>query len=215
MPSPIPRAEAAEQRKDVLRLLERLHRQKDAAYGNAWRKRGEVIAIFANMARKYDRLVIAFAERQPAATEALADTAGDLCNYTGKYLTWIAEQHPDEFAAAVIGIDPRMVSPAHGPEPLAALFAALGEEQVQPPASSREAWREVRQSFDALDRALMAQSTPGSPTADLLDFRAKTALAWQLCTQLSWLLTLLERETPNTLDALRREVDDMDRRAAP
>src|SRR2546423_5231405 len=96
MPSPTPRAEAAEQRREILRLLERLHRHKDAAYGDAWRKRGEVIAIFANMARKYDRLVVAFSEQRAAATEPLADTVADLCVYAGKYLTWLADEHPDE-----------------------------------------------------------------------------------------------------------------------
>ena len=211
MPSPTPRAEAAEQRRDILRLLERLHRHKDAAYGDAWRKRGEVIAIFANMARKYDRLLVAFDENRPAATEALGDTVGDLCVYTAKYVTWIAEQHPGEFAAAAIDIDPATVSPAHGPEPLTTVFGVLADERASEPlASALEAWEEVQRSFDALDRALMAQSTPGTPSTEPLDFRAKTALAWQLCTQLSWLLTLLEQETPGTLDALRGEVDEMD-----
>lgn len=211
MPSSTPRAEAAEQRRELLRLLERLHQYKDAAYGDAWRKRGEVIAIFANMARKYDRLLVAFDEDRPAATEALGDTVGDLCVYTAKYLTWIAEQHPEAFTAAATGIDPATVSPAHGPEPLATVFAALADEGAsEPPASAQAAWEEVQRSFDALDRSLMAQSTPGTPTADPLDFSAKTTLAWQLCIQLSWLLVLLEQETPGTLDTLRGEVDAMD-----
>lgn len=211
-----PTAELTQRRRDVLALLERLHRHKDAAYGDAWRKRGEVIAIFANMARKYDRLMIAFDERQPAATEALADTVGDLCNYTGKYLTWIAEQHPDEFAAAAIGIDPATVSPAHGPEPLAALYGVLADERFSTtPQRAAEAWRDVRDSFDALDRALMAQSTPGAPAAELLDFTDKTRMAWTLCTQLGWLLTLLQAEDDTTLDPMRAEVEAMDRRARP
>src|SRR5687768_3464249 len=78
-------------------LLIRLHRMKDAAYGNAWRKRGEILGIFSNIARKYDRLVIAMSEPEPAAVESLADTAGDLCVYAGKYVTWLAELHPDGF----------------------------------------------------------------------------------------------------------------------
>ena len=211
-----PTVELTQRRRDVLALLERLHRHKDAAYGDAWRKRGEVIAIFANMARKYDRLLIAFEEHQPAATESLADTVGDLCNYTGKYLTWIAEQHPDEFVAAAIGIAPDTVSPAHGPEPLATLFGVLADERsTTPPPHSAEAWRDARGSFDALDRALMAQSTPGAPAAELLDFTAKTRLAWTLCIQLAWLLTLLQAEDDTTLDRMCAEVEAMDRRAQP
>lgn len=36
--------------------LRRLHRDKDATYRDAWKKRGEVISILANVARKVDRL---------------------------------------------------------------------------------------------------------------------------------------------------------------
>jgi len=69
--------------REVTKLLERLHRHKDAAYGDAWRKRGEVIAIFANMARKYDRLLVAFDEQRPAATEPLGDPRARQCVYAG------------------------------------------------------------------------------------------------------------------------------------
>src|SRR3954467_15877031 len=89
---------------EVLNLLARLHRHKDAAYGDAWRKRGEVIAIFANMARKYDRLVVAFAEDRPAATEPLGDTVADLLVYTAKYLTWIADEHPTDLDDAKLPV---------------------------------------------------------------------------------------------------------------
>src|SRR5260370_18339384 len=34
----------------------RLHRAKDAVYRDAWKRRGEVISILANIARKVDRL---------------------------------------------------------------------------------------------------------------------------------------------------------------
>ncbi len=210
-----PQPEATDERRQILLLMERLHRHKDAAYGDAWRKRGEVIAIFANMARKYDRLLIAFTEERPAATEALGDTVADLCIYTGKYLTWIAEQHPDQFTAAKLGIDPATVSPAYGPEPLATLLGAVAEDtSTDPPPDVGGAWREVQTSFEALDRALSAQSTPGAPAAALLDFQAKTRLAWRLCGQLAWLLTLLERNTPTTLDAVHADVAKMDRTAA-
>ncbi len=42
---------------DVFReVVTRLHRVKDAAYRDAWKRRGEVISILANIARKVDRL---------------------------------------------------------------------------------------------------------------------------------------------------------------
>ncbi|HEX9540875.1 MAG TPA: hypothetical protein VGA04_22150 [Streptosporangiaceae bacterium] len=36
--------------------LRRLHQAKDAAYRDAWKRRGEVISILANIARKAGRL---------------------------------------------------------------------------------------------------------------------------------------------------------------
>ena len=35
--------------------VRQLHRRKDAAYRDAWKKRGEVLSILANIARKVDR----------------------------------------------------------------------------------------------------------------------------------------------------------------
>ena len=107
---------------DVLDLLARLHRHKDRAYGDAWRKRGEVIAIFANLARKYYRLVIALAEEHTAAAEPLADTVGDLCVYAGKYLTWLADTQPAGFAAASAGLAAHAASAKRGPEALERVF---------------------------------------------------------------------------------------------
>ena len=63
-----------------------------------WRSR---LAIFANIARKYDRLAVAFDEAVPAATEDLLDTVGDQLVYFAKYLTWIAETEPGAFATAL------------------------------------------------------------------------------------------------------------------
>ena len=75
---------------EALDLLARLHRHKDRAYGDAWRRRGEVIGIFANIARKHDRLAVALDERVPAATEDLLDTAAVHCVDFAKYLTWLS-----------------------------------------------------------------------------------------------------------------------------
>ena len=41
---------------DLAAAVRRLHRAKDAAYRDAWKRRGEVISILANIARKADRL---------------------------------------------------------------------------------------------------------------------------------------------------------------
>ena len=66
----------------VLELLGQVHARKDAAYRDAWRKRGELLGIFPNIARKYDRLTVAMTEEEPATVEPLGGTVGDLCVYT-------------------------------------------------------------------------------------------------------------------------------------
>lgn len=202
-------------RRAVLELLERLHRHKNAAYGDAWRKRGEVIAIFANMARKYDRLLVAFDEQHPAATEPLGDTVADLCVYAAKYLTWIADEHPAAVDQAGLPLPTAStITAAVGPDALRAVFAAMLATPEDPPAQSSSAWLEVQACFDALERALMAQATRDAPPALLLDFHDKARLAWDLAQNTSWLLVRLECEDPTTLDKVRAEVDDMDQAAA-
>ncbi len=202
-----------QRRAEILELLERLHRHKDAAYGDAWRKRGEVIAIFANMARKYDRLTVAFEEQRPAATEPLADTVGDLCVYAGKYVTWIAEQHPADLDAADLPATADDVSDARGPDALRALLAAAAAAPTAAPVDGRAAWAAVRDSFGTLERGLMAQATPGAAALDIPSYAEKASLAWALVQNTAWLLTCLADEAPASLDALRAEVTDMDRAA--
>ncbi len=62
----------------------RLHDDKHEAYGNSWKKRGEVLSIQANIARKIDRLVAG----KDTDDETQLDTAIDLMVYLAKYITW-------------------------------------------------------------------------------------------------------------------------------
>lgn len=196
---------------EILELLERLHRHKDAAYGDAWRKRGEIIAIFANIARKYDRLTVAFEEQRPAATEPLADTVADLCVYAGKYLTWIAEQHPVEFDAADLPATANDLNDARGPDALQGLLAAAGNTPTDPPVDALAGWAAVQHSFGTLERGLMVQATLGSAANEVPSYAEKAQLAWALVQDTAWLLTRLADAAPASLDALRAEVADMDR----
>ncbi len=199
-----------DRRRDVLALLQRLHRHKDAAYGDAWRKRGEVIAIFANMARKYDRLLVAFDEQTPAATEPLGDTVADLCVYSAKYLTWIADEHPEALGDAGLALpDPSQISAARGPDALERVFAAVLAAPDDAPPDAASAWRRVQGSFGVLERGLMAQATPGS-TEEVPTYAAKAQLAWALVADTLALLIGLEHDAPGTLDGLRGEVATME-----
>lgn len=63
-----------------------LHSEKDAAYGDSWKKRGEMMAIMANIARKVDRL-----GGGETKDETSADTAIDLMIYLAKYRWWLVD----------------------------------------------------------------------------------------------------------------------------
>lgn len=67
-------------------FVTKLHREKHAAYGNSWKKRGEMLGIMANCARKVDRLGVA------GGGDSAADTAIDLLVYLVKYELWLEEQ---------------------------------------------------------------------------------------------------------------------------
>jgi hypothetical protein len=60
-----------------------LHAEKHAVYGDSWKRRGEQVAILANIARKVDRLGVA------GAGDTSADTAVDLLVYLLKYRLWL------------------------------------------------------------------------------------------------------------------------------
>jgi hypothetical protein len=74
-------------RKAVLHL----HRAKNAAYGNAWKKRGEVMSILANLARKVDRLEHVLDGASATTDESILDTSVDLVVYSLKYQTFLAD----------------------------------------------------------------------------------------------------------------------------
>jgi hypothetical protein len=72
--------------------VRQLHRRKDAAYRDAWKKRGEVLSILANIARKVDRLEYVLDGAPTTQDESLFDTAVDLLVYALKYQTYLADQ---------------------------------------------------------------------------------------------------------------------------
>jgi hypothetical protein len=80
---------------DMLEHINTLHAEKHAAYGDSWKRRGE-IGILANIARKVDRIGTGLATRD----EAQSDTAQDLLVYLGKMLVWLkgGEGDPEEVA---------------------------------------------------------------------------------------------------------------------
>jgi hypothetical protein len=79
-----------------------MHREKDAAYRDAWKKRGEVLSILANIARKVDRLEYVLGGALATRDESLLDTTVDLfvtpLNTRPISLTWIQRLPEGSFA---------------------------------------------------------------------------------------------------------------------
>lgn len=80
--------------------IRQLHHRKDAAYRDSWKKRGEVLSILPNIARKVDRLEYVLDGAPATQDETLFDTALDLLIYTLKYQTYLADQ--DKRVAATL-----------------------------------------------------------------------------------------------------------------
>lgn len=74
--------------------LKRVHAQKNSGYGNAWKKRGEMTSILANVARKVDRIEQFMRTGAMIDGESLVDTALDLFVYLTKYRLFLLEQAP-------------------------------------------------------------------------------------------------------------------------
>jgi hypothetical protein len=75
-------------------FIQSLHAQKDAAYGLAWKKRGELLSVLANIARKIDRLEVFVSERSTLASESVLDTVIDLFVYLTKYQLFLHDLAP-------------------------------------------------------------------------------------------------------------------------
>lgn len=72
--------------------VKRLHTHKDRAYGGAWKRRGELVSILPNIARKVDRLETIVTTGTTLSGETMLDTAIDLLVYAEKYRLYLAEE---------------------------------------------------------------------------------------------------------------------------
>ena len=91
-------------------FVAQLHREKHAAYGDSWKKRGEMLGIMANIARKMDRLGVA------GGGDTAADTAIDLLVYLIKYRLWLCEQWSAPIPMAIQSISSEDLAFSDDPE---------------------------------------------------------------------------------------------------
>lgn len=149
--------------KDAVRQL---HRVKDAAYGDAWKKRGEVMSIMANIARKVDRLESVTGGAPTTTDEALLDTAVDLLVYSLKYQTYLADRDP---AVAATQYQIHVTAPPYS-DGLGGFEALLKELDVTPSEGNAEqgvakATQGVLIAFGELEACFQGTPVPVSQRA--------------------------------------------------
>jgi thymidylate synthase len=90
--------------------IDQLHRKKNAAYGGAWKRRGERVSILPNIARKVDRLAHFQETNLHIDGETPLDTAVDLLVYVLKYELFLAQDSPRLAADLGLAGTPRAYS---------------------------------------------------------------------------------------------------------
>jgi hypothetical protein len=158
--------------------IKSLHRQKDAAYGNSWKRRGEQISIMANIARKVDRLEVIASGASPTQDENTLDTAIDLYVYTLKYITYLADLDP-AIATATFG-EPALPSWSDGPAGFDRLIANFNMSAIDRPSdnAAADAVGTILNTFANLEHCFshLAASAPPRQRADLATSLAADAL---------------------------------------
>jgi thymidylate synthase len=81
----VPVKESFEVEDPFIDFVVNLHAEKHAVYGDSWKRRGELLGILANIARKIDRLGVA------GAGDTASDTVIDLLVYLVKYRLWMTD----------------------------------------------------------------------------------------------------------------------------
>lgn len=90
----------------VVTAILNLQHDKEAVYGQSWRKYGQMSA-FLNVARKWDRIdnivqnavengmSALFSDESGTAQETFLDTVVDLASYSLLWVGYLASEHPD------------------------------------------------------------------------------------------------------------------------
>lgn len=145
----------------------RLHKAKSAAYRNAWKRRGEVVSVIANIARKIDRLE-AVADGAPTTPdESLLDTVVDLLVYSIKYQTFLADL--DEFVARTLFQHASLTPPySDGTDGFEALLSQTDLTCIERPRnrSLSEATAQVLNAFAAIEAAVVEPVESANKRAD-------------------------------------------------
>lgn len=127
---------------DFVAYASQLHAEKHSVYGDSWKRRGEMLGILANIARKVDRLAVA------GGGDTAADTAVDLLIYLIKYYLWLRDDpgYGTAHVAAVSAALQRYSDEFEDPIPEA--FQLTQDERVAM----------IRQQFDGLEKLAVEEA---------------------------------------------------------
>jgi hypothetical protein len=188
-----PTEHTADHQRRLKEAITSLHRQKDAAYGNSWKRRGELISIMANIARKVDRLEVIASGANPSQDETTLDTAIDLCVYALKYSTYLADQDP-AIAAATFA-EPRLPSWSDGPAGFERLIADFDMSAMDRRSATTVpgAIRAVLDTFAELEQCFSQPAGSAPP-------QQRATLAASLATDTLQVVAAVRDENPDTYE---------------
>jgi len=145
----------------IFELLKILHYKKTLVYKDSWKKHGEVIGIFANISRKFDRIeAIIVEDARATADETLLDTLADLTVYSAKYLTYLAEHYKSMFKTFIIQYQDQPIETYYGNEGFDFIADALVKRYLETDKASNlkglhECYQIIKQNFELLDDILI------------------------------------------------------------
>lgn len=145
---------SADMVRDFKVAVKKLHAEKDRAYGGAWKKRGELVSIQPNIARKVDRLDTLSATGAGLTGETGLDTAVDLLVYVEKYRLFLAESLP---AGTLVLADAPVPLSSHEQN----FDILIDRLELKPPARPlHEIIKDVNTAFDACWQRAEDRATP-------------------------------------------------------
>jgi thymidylate synthase len=171
--------------REVTSLIKDLHRKKDEAYRNAWKKRGELVGVISNIARKVDRVEQYISRKAELADESILDTAIDLFAYATKYRLFLLERLDTNSPSPLISSAPKPYSD-HSVN-FDSLVDAISEADIRS-VRLPEVQLEIVKIFAKLEELATQQARVDSRLACAEDL-AKHALAYTV---------FIARERPST-----------------
>lgn len=173
-----------------LTAVRALHRAKTASYRDAWRKRGEVLSILANIARKVDRLAYIADGAPTGQSETLIDTAVDLLVYCLKYETFLADLDTAVATSLFAGTD---VTPPYS-------TGVSGFEELLARMDGRVSNNPVKHEIHNVMDAFSSVEAAFSGVAVISPIELRAQLAHHLSGCALRLVTALWQEYPDAVD---------------